>query len=273
MYHAHFAHVRIFTGMKQLILSSACLLMLACNRQPAPETPQPPARPEPEKKLSAVEKHYANYRAADGESRSIGTVGHGRLENGRILPFSGKNFHYFDTNSYLQNRCFVHEKVLQTLIGSYRRLESITPGNEYGIMECSKEHGGRIYPHRTHQNGLSVDFMTPLLKDGKPFTGLDHTGPMHYLMDFDNDGRYNEDPTVTIDFETMAAHLLVVIDEAAKNGLRVEKIIWKMQLRDELFATEQGKQLRKTGVYVTTHLGPLINALHDDHYHVDFVEF
>jgi penicillin-insensitive murein endopeptidase len=112
--------------------------------------------------------------------------------------------------------------------------------------------------------------MTPLLKDGKPYTGFDYTGAMHYLMDFDANGRYNEDPTVTIDFDAMAIHLLAVIEEAPKQGLQVEKIIWKMQLRDELFATENGKKLRAKGVYITTHLSPLINALHDDHYHVDF---
>jgi penicillin-insensitive murein DD-endopeptidase len=257
--------------MKQLIFLSACLLAFACSEEPASADKQSPLpAPAHREELSAVEKHYAKYASATGESRSIGTVGRGSLENGRILPFSGNNFHYFDTNSYLQNRCFVHEKVYGTLLGSYRRLEALTPGKHYGIMECSKKHGGRIYPHRTHQNGLSVDFMTPLLKDGKPYTGLDHTGAMHYLMDFDGNGRYNEDPSVTIDFETMASHLLAVIGEAQKHGLKVEKIIWKMQLRDELFAAESGKKLHATGVYVTTHLSPLINALHDDHYHVDF---
>lgn len=255
--------------MKRTIAFSVCLLLFACSETPAP-TAAPPEPVAPQQQLSSVERHYERYSDITGESRSVGTVGNGRLENGYILPFSGKNFHYFDTLSYMKNRCFVHRGVLQTLIASYRRLETETPDRHYGIMECSNEHGGRIYPHRTHQNGLSVDFMTPLLKDGKPYTELDAIGARHYFMDFDAEGRYRADKTVTIDFETMARHLLVVIDEAQRNGLKVEKIIWKMQLQNELFATPSGKKLQATGVYVTKHLSPLINALHDDHYHVDF---
>jgi penicillin-insensitive murein endopeptidase len=164
----------------------------------------------------------------------------------------------------------VNRKVNDALLATYQKLETITPDRSYGIMECSNEHGGKISPHRTHQNGLSVDFMTPLVKDGKPYTEADFKGAPHYLMDFDANGRWTEDPTVSIDFETMARHLLTLMEAAKSHGLSIEKIIWKTELRDELFATTSGKELKSSGVYVTTKLEPLINSLHDDHYHVDF---
>lgn len=256
--------------MKNTAYFSLVFLLTACGH--APETiGQTPQKPVAENDtLSAVERHYLNHNSATGVSISYGTVSNGTLKNGAILPFSGKNFHYFDTTSYLKNRCFVNRNVYDALLETYRQLETVTPDRSYGIMECSNEHGGKISPHRTHQNGLSVDFMTPLLKDGQPYTGADFKGAPHYLMDFDANGRWTEDPTVSIDFETMAKHLLTLIDAAKSQGLGIEKIIWKTELRDELFTTPSGKKLKTSGVYVTTRLEPLINSLHDDHYHVDF---
>jgi penicillin-insensitive murein endopeptidase len=137
-------------------------------------------------------------------------------------------------------------------------------------MECSNEDGGEIYPHRTHQNGLSVDFMSPLEKDGNPYYNLDTLGGTHYLLEFDDQGRYSADQTINIDFEVMAKHIWFLEQEARKNGLKISKIIIKKELKDDLFATEYGKKLKNSSIYFTQNLTPLINSLHDDHYHIDF---
>jgi penicillin-insensitive murein endopeptidase len=71
-------------------------------------------------------------------------------------------------------------------------------------MECSNKEGGRIFPHRTHQNGLSVDFMIPLIKNGIPYYGLDNLGANHYLLDFNNNGEYLKDTSIKIDFNMVA---------------------------------------------------------------------
>lgn len=256
---------------KWLSLSFLMLVLNACSQQPnVSETDKQQQTITDSTTLSEVDEHYQQYADRNLPSVSKGTVENGSLENGRIFPFSGANFHYFDTISYLANRGFVHEKVRDCVLATYKLLEKSAPGREFSIMECSNEHGGKIAPHRTHQCGLSVDFMSPLLKNGKPYTELDYLGGKHYLMNFDSDGRYEEDQTVSIDFELMAQHLLTLIAEAAKNGLTVKKIIWKMELQDELFATPSGKKLQQSGVYVTKNLSPLINSVHDDHYHVDF---
>lgn len=257
-------------AMTKNLFLSILLLLTACSESPKTIGQTAETAEEPVDTLSEVEAHYRLKSTNTGASISSGTVGGGKLGNGYILPFSGRNFHYFDTTSYLHDRCFVNGKVKETLLATYGRLETEAPGRLFGIMECSNEHGGKIAPHRTHQNGLSVDFMSPLKKNGQPFTDLDFMGAPHYLMDFDANGIYEDDPEVSIDFELMAQHLLVLIEEAKKQGLKIEKIIWKTELRDELFATPSGKKLKATGVYVTPKLTPLINALHDDHYHVDF---
>lgn len=203
-------------------------------------------------------------------SVSIGDVGSGSLIHGKLVPFSGTNFVYFDTLSYINSRAFVNDKLLATIQNTYSDLEKLLPNQHFCIMECSNEHGGKIHPHRTHQNGLSIDFMSPLMKGGNAYYSLDHIGASHYLLEFDNNGKYTKDPLVSIDFEKMALHLLSLEKSANKNGLKINKVILKTELKDELFSSIYGKQLVESGIYFTKSLTPMINALHDDHYHVDF---
>ena len=255
--------------MKYFLFFLPALLLTACGADAVEEVAEQRARYVPDE-VSEVQRHYDKYSDASGESISTGTVGNGSLKNGRIVPFTGENFHYFDTVSYLKNRGFVHEKVLNALLASYTRLSETLPEIQFGLMECSRENGGRIRPHFTHQNGLSVDFMSPLCRNGKQCLDYDFQGAPHYLMAFDADGNYSADKTVSIDFETMAVHLLTLAEEAKKSGLAIEKVILKLDLKDNLFATPSGKKLRASGIYFATNLTPLVNALHDDHYHVDF---
>jgi len=213
---------------------------------------------------------YEQYKHQTEKSTSSGTVSNGSLKNGRIFPFKGPNFIYFDSTSYLEKHAFTHEKVNQTVLATYQQFETILPSFEFGLMECSNEHGGKIWPHRTHQNGLSVDFMAPLLKNGVSSTDFNRIGLPHYLMDFDENGIYTEDSAYSIDFELMARHLLVLNEEAKKHGLKIEKVILKIALKDNLFATQNGEKLKTSGIYFATNLSELIDSLHDDHYHVDF---
>ena len=213
---------------------------------------------------------YEQYQHQTEKSTSSGTVSNGSLKNGRIFPFKGPNFIYFDSASYLDKHAFTHEKVHHAVLATYKTFETILPAFEFGLMECSNENGGKIWPHRTHQNGLSVDFMSPLLKNGVSSTDFNTTGLPHYLMEFDENGIYKEDSAYSIDFNLMARHILALNDEAVKHGLKIEKVILKIALKDNLFATEYGKRLKASGIYFATNLSDLIDSLHDDHYHVDF---
>lgn len=220
--------------------------------------------------LSEVEMHHLQNDTVSMASITKGSVSKGELVHGRIVPFSGANFHYFDTTSYLADRGFTHEKVLETILDAYSELETLLPDQHFCIMECSHKHGGKLYPHRTHQNGLSVDFMMPKLKDSKPYYALDDLGAQHYMLTFDKNGNYSEDQTISLDFNTIALHILELQAAAKKHGLSIEKVIINTDLKDELFATENGKILRSSRIYIVQSLSPLINALHDDHFHVDF---
>jgi penicillin-insensitive murein endopeptidase len=217
-----------------------------------------------------VEAYYSEFKGNDLPSESKGTVSNGELINGKLIPFKGPNYEYFSEESYLAGRAFLNDKVLNTLLASYSNLESTLPNKLFYVMECANAHGGKLAPHRTHQNGTSVDFMMPLLKDGKPYSGLDTLGVNHYLLGFDTDGIYLDDESISIDFNLVAQHILELQAEAQLNGLSIKKVIINTNLKDELFATPNGKKLKSSGIYVVQNLSTLINSLHDDHYHIDF---
>lgn len=257
--------------MKIIIHTSIILCALgSCTAQTKPTSSDSTSSQGTKVVFSKVEEHFHSYDSIQAPSISQGTVSNGSLKNGRIVPFSGTNFHYFDTTSYLADRGFTHEKVLKTVLEAYSSLETLLPERHFCIMECSHKHGGKLFPHRTHQNGLSIDFMMPKLKDSEPYYKLDDLGAQHYMLTFDENGNYSEDESISLDFNTIALHILELQSAAKKNGLSIEKVIINTNLKNELFATKNGKKLKSSGIYVVRNLSPLINALHDDHFHVDF---
>ncbi len=207
----------------------------------------------------------------DGEpSVSKGVVSNGTLLNGKLLPYSGSNFQYFADVSFLKGRAFVHSSVKKIVVDSYKILETKSSNHRFYLMESSNKCGGKLDPHKTHQNGTSIDFMMPLLKNNQEYIGLDTIGITHYLLNFDDRGRYSEDTLVKINFDLVALHLLELNKVAKKNGMKIGKVIIKLELKDELFASIYGKELLSNGIYFAQKLTPLINGVHDEHYHVDF---
>lgn len=204
------------------------------------------------------------------KSKSIGTVSNGKLENGKIMPFYGPNFTYFDNDSYLGARAFTSDKVKTIVLNTYNSLNRLYPERKFYLMELSNQHGGKMYPHRTHQNGLSVDFMMPKLKNGKPNYELDSLGKNHYFLKFNDKGEYLENTSIKVDFDLIAHHILLLEEEAKKIGYCIEKLIIKIEYKDYLFDTPNGKRLKESGIYIVNNLTPLINAIHDDHFHIDF---
>ncbi|MFN5415428.1 MAG: hypothetical protein ACK5B9_00105, partial [Flavobacteriia bacterium] len=222
----------------------------------------------------SVENKILNFQKLhqDSINKSVsnGTVGNGSLQNGKLFPFEGKNFFYFDTSSYLAGRAFLNGKVKDLMLETYQVLEKKIPQRNFGVMECSHEDGGKLSPHITHQNGLSVDFMTPLMSKDSIFGNLDKIGLQHYFLDFNSDGKYLKDNSVQIDFDALALHILTLNELSSSKGLKIEKILFKIELLDNLFASKFGKKLKESGIYFAKKLSPQINALHDDHYHIDF---
>jgi penicillin-insensitive murein endopeptidase len=206
------------------------------------------------------------------QSKSIGTVSNGKLENGCYLPYKGNNYKYFAKNSYLMGRCFINCAINSILVSTFKELETTLPNRTFYLMEASNEKGGKISPHRTHQNGTSIDLMIPLLKENQPYTKLDSIGVEHYLLNFNDKGEYKEDTSIKIDFETLALEILTIEKNARLNNWKISKVILKTEYQKFIFSTKYSDQLKTSKIYFTKKLEKVINDLHDDHIHIDFEE-
>lgn len=198
-------------------------------------------------------------------SEARGTRVNGFLKHGKRLPVRGPNFATYSRLLSSFGRTCVHQQVRDTILDAYGALYESDPTYLYVFGETGWCGGGGFWPHRTHQNGLSVDFLVPVTSGGRivatPSTVLDGWG---YASEFDGDGKMGD---FQIDFESMAAHLEALRKAAAKNGLEIERVILDPDLHDELFATKTGKRLKKKLEWVSKPVW----VRHDDHYHVDFL--
>jgi penicillin-insensitive murein endopeptidase len=206
-----------------------------------------------------------------GISVSHGNPGNGRLENGYLMDYSLENATYFSfTSYYLLGNGYLNSRVYKTLVEAYKACETSCPSYDFKIMECSSKKGGKQLVHNTHRNGLSVDFMVPKIKNNKQIKLYDHLGIWHYLLSFDAHGKLSFNQKVSIDFETIGKHIIALDDAAKQNGLRIKKVILKINLTDDFYKSNAGKEVKRRGIYFAKYLRPRVDNLHDDHYHIDF---
>ena len=91
--------------------------------------------------------------------------------------------------------------------------------------------------------------MTPLLKNNKQKTLYDHIGIWRYAMNFDEQGEFNLNPKISIDFDKCARHILELEKAARNNGYKIKKVILETNLKDEIFQSKFGTELKKSGIY------------------------
>lgn len=205
------------------------------------------------------------FKAVATESTCFGTTANGRLENGVELPSSGDNFVTYSTIARLAGRTYVHSTVRDILLSSYARLHNELPDKVYKYAETGFESGGRFRPHKTHQNGLSVDFMTPVI-DKKGNSVHLPTHPFNrfgYDIEFDPLNRYQG---LSIDYEAMSAHIVALHKEAVAHEVDLWRVIFDPKLQPYLFNTKYGSYLKEHIQFSKKRSW----VRHDDHYHVDF---
>jgi penicillin-insensitive murein endopeptidase len=190
---------------------------------------------------------------------------HGRLVDAVELPGEGKNYISYSSLPGLLGRTYVHSKVSDVVISAYKILETEQPDKVFKYAETGFKEGGQFKPHKTHQNGLSVDFMTPVLSNGKSVHLPTHPfNKFGYSIEFDKTGRYKE---YTIDYEALAAHLVALHKTAKKHRIKLWRVLFDPQLQPNLYKTQYADyikkhiQLSKKRSWVR----------HDEHYHVDFI--
>ena len=199
------------------------------------------------------------------ESMCYGTTPQGSLKNGVQMPYSGNNFVSYGLLPVILGRTYVHSKVRTVILSAYRMLEREQPGKVFKYAETGFKHGGPFKPHKTHQNGLSVDFMVPVLDA----TGQSIHLPTHlfnqygYQIEFDNTGHFKG---YTLDNEALSAHIVVLHKVAKQHGMDISRVIFDPLLTLRLYQTKYGPYLRK---HINLSKKPSW-VRHDEHYHVDF---
>ncbi len=198
-------------------------------------------------------------------STCYGTTGNGRLGNGRSLSLKGENFSSYSWLGWLLGRTTVHSRVKDVVVKTYEDLGSNLPGKVFIFGETGWPRGGSFKPHKTHQNGLSVDFFVPVLNPNGESVAL----PTHifnkwgYDIEFDSEGRYK---SYVIDFESLAAHLYFLSHNAKTQNIGIERVIFDPHLTQHLGQTKYWPYLSRNMPFSKSK--PWVR--HDEHYNVDF---
>lgn len=198
------------------------------------------------------------------DSTCYGSTSAGALRGGCKLPASGENFSAYSRLGPLLGRTWVHCSVRDVVLASYGLLEKERPASVFVYGETGLSGGGRFAPHKTHQNGLSVDFMVPVRNRAGESVPLPTwpTDRFGYGLEFDSDGRYAD---LTIDFEAMAWHIDAVSRAAVQAGVGIWRIIFDPDLQPLLRRTEAWPRIRDLQFSDRRAW-----VRHDEHYHVDF---
>jgi penicillin-insensitive murein endopeptidase len=186
-------------------------------------------------------------------STCYGTVSKGRLSKGVQLPPQGINFTAYSSTGAETGRTYVHDQVRQAVLEAYANVRTTLPDKTYVYGETGFAHGGPIPPHRTHQAGLSVDFMVPVLDDAGRSVPLPSSPSNKFGY--------------AIDFEAMAEHLYQIAITSRRHGITIERVIFDRRLTERLFnSSRHGAELQRFLPFMKAR--PWIR--HDEHYHIDF---
>jgi penicillin-insensitive murein DD-endopeptidase len=198
-------------------------------------------------------------------SQCYGSISNGRIENAVQLPLEGPNFLSYSNLGATLGRTYVHGAVNEIIVSAFAELNKTNPKTVFVYGETGWKSGGRFRPHRTHQNGTSVDFFVPVKnKQGKSVPlPTSVTSKFGYDIEFDAAGNYGE---YQIDFPALAEHLYQLHLAAKSKGYAIALVIFEKSYLPYLFATKRGEYLQSNLTFMKGK--PWVR--HDEHYHIDF---
>lgn len=204
--------------------------------------------------------------ANDNASVCYGTTFSGHLVNGVQLPKEGNNFTNYSHLARVAGRTYVHSSVRDIIVAAYASLEVEQPTKVYKYAETGFKNGGRFKPHKTHRNGLSVDFMTPVTDNTGASVHLptNLSNKLGYNIEFDEVDQYNG---LSIDYTALAAHIVALHKQATIQGYDVWRVIFDPVLQPKLYDTHYADYLKQNIQFSKKRSW----VRHDEHYHVDFV--
>ena len=197
-------------------------------------------------------------------SSCFGSKSHGRLAQGWRLPREGRNFTVYSLRAWLLGKTYLHSAIQKLVLDAYQRVERTNPGRHYVYGDASRVTGGEFAPHRSHQNGLSIDFLVPVIDEaGMPATLPVGAYAEHgYGIEFDAAGRSGK---LRIDYEALALHLASIQAAARERKIGISKVVFDPDVR---------RPLHGTSVAAAISTLPYNRApawiRHDHFYHIDF---
>lgn len=199
--------------------------------------------------------------ATDPWARNHGLAVSGGLSGGRSLAPAGSDHRTASPLLAAAGRQYVHPDVAALLDEAFaaerenHARRAGVPGSSWRVAETGWRPGGWFPPHLTHQDGLSVDVVTPLT-DGRIPTGL--LSGFGYAVEFTPDGLVVGGEG-TADLHRLARFFDAVCRSAPSHGLAVRQLIvwgpWHGVLRGKMRSTCRSA---------------LVDAAlpHDDHVHL-----
>jgi penicillin-insensitive murein endopeptidase len=210
---------------------------------------------------------WATWQTAEWrKSICFGSPKSGSLYGGKRPSLWGENFGSYSPILWSLGRTSMHEAVRDVIELSYADIARTSPELYFVYGESGWPRGGSFRPHRTHKNGLSVDFFVPM-RDGAgnvqslPINPINKFG---YDLRLDNEGRgYG----LELDFEAMAKHLDALHRIGKQRGVGIRLVIFETSLQKKLLATPTGRTL--AGRIPFSKFKAWVP--HDGHYHIDFI--
>lgn len=206
-----------------------------------------------------------NLHAEQHQSVCHGSPAQGSLEYGWQLPSSGANYEAYSSIGVVAGRNYVHSKVYAVVVNAYNDMEKQAPERHFIYGETGNKNGGRFKPHKSHQNGLSVDFFVPVIdSQGKPDSlPINVLNKFGYGIEFSDQGNYEN---LKFDFEMIARHIRAIKKAADQLEVGIRVVIFDNVLQKRLMAAPSGLGLNTLVNFSTKK--PWVR--HDEHYHIDF---
>lgn len=198
------------------------------------------------------------------QSVSVGSSELGYLINGKSLPCSGPNFRAYHPLGCFLRRNSVHGVIRDIVLETYAQIQLTHPEFKYVYGETGWPRGGHFRPHKSHRNGLCVDFFVPVRRNGN-IAEIDASvaNQFGYGLDFDDSGKLRD---FEIDWESMIVHLRTLQAISANHGVTVRFVIFDNKLQEILAKHSGGQDLLKSVRF--SRLPSWVR--HDEHYHVEF---
>jgi penicillin-insensitive murein DD-endopeptidase len=204
--------------------------------------------------------------SATADSESVGTPAHGALRGGVSMPVAGDGFVTYSRLGNGLGRQYVHSRVRDTLVDAFAALHAARPERTFVLGETGFEKGGPFRPHKSHQNGLSVDVFMPV-RDRGGRVALMPTAPWQtfgYGLEFDAKG---DGDGLSIDFPSLAELILELERQAPRHGLALDRIIVAPEYVDRVIGADKSEAMAQLGTRLQRRPAWV---RHDEHVHVDF---